>query len=117
MDESHTFEPEPASVGEARAFVRRVLGPDHVVADDAVLVISELATNVVRHAQTDFLVTVRSDSDGLEIAVADGSSIFPAVTTMADANSGFGLRIVERVSRDWGFDQTSEGKRIWVRLA
>lgn len=114
--ESETFRPTEGSIHAAREFVRQALlrrGHRH---EDAVLVVSELATNAVRHARTAFTVTVRDDGSGVEIGVSDDSRVLPAVGRV-DQSGGYGLRIVERVSLDWGIEGDSDGKRIWSRLS
>jgi anti-sigma regulatory factor (Ser/Thr protein kinase) len=68
-----TFRGAPEELGSARAWLRKLLG-GHPCADDAELILSELATNALRHttsgAQTgSFLVTL-TRADGLDIVTA-----------------------------------------------
>jgi hypothetical protein len=62
----------PDSPSRARAFVREALrgwSLDHL-ADDASVVVSELATNVMLHAGTDFVVGVERSAGGARVVGA-----------------------------------------------
>jgi hypothetical protein len=41
--------------------------------------------------------------------VRDGSSIIPAIRDLADEDGGLGLRMVDRISHEWGIEQHIEG--------
>lgn len=105
----------------ARRFVAGLLGRrpygDRVDPDDALLVISELATNAVIHAGTPFSVTVRSDGSAVRISVQDWSPMQPV---MRDDNplavAGRGLRLISMVSRAWGVEYGPDGKTVWAEL-
>lgn len=84
-------------------------------ADDLVLLASELATNVVVHAQTPFTVRVLPSDGTVRLEVSDGSSILPAVQDLATFK--FGLRIVESMSDRWGIESDESGKTVWVERA
>jgi anti-sigma regulatory factor (Ser/Thr protein kinase) len=115
-EETQAFDAQPASVSAARAFVRQFLDRLGLPVDSAVLVVGELASNAVRHAETDYEVTVRVDADGIMIAVADGVASVPTIADLPRFDGGLGLHVVRRLSRDWGSEQTPNGKRIWARL-
>lgn len=116
MTWSETFQPSEASIRAARDFVHEALGRSDHDDDDALLVISELATNVVRHARTEYTINIQKEEDGVELSVSDGSSILPAVKDLSERNEGYGLLVVDRISEDWGVEPTAKGKRVWVRL-
>lgn len=116
ITESKTFQPIKHSVGAARDFARDILTRNGNHHEDALLVVSELATNAVRHAQTVFTVTVRADGSGIEIGVSDNSRSLLVTSRTGDQTDGYGLVIIDRVSRDWGVEQSPDGKRVWVRL-
>jgi two-component sensor histidine kinase len=78
------------------------------------LVASELVSNVVAHAPTDFVVRLASENDRIRIEVSDGSSIIPAVRDLRV--SGFGLRIVEALSDRWGIESSDSGKDVWAEF-
>jgi anti-sigma regulatory factor (Ser/Thr protein kinase) len=112
MIDQQKFEPFFESVAAARRFVAEALG-DAPYADDVVLVTSELATNVVLHARTNFTVKVIVD-DRVRLEVSDGSSIVPAVEELAESQRG--LRLVEAASEEWGIEPTESGKMVWVEF-
>lgn len=107
------FDPEPQSAQAVRRFVAQALSRSDR-ADDIVLVASELATNVIRHAHTAFTVQVKSDDDLIRLEVADGSSIIPAVEELNE--SKLGLRILRSMAEQWGVERTPTGKTVWAEF-
>jgi anti-sigma regulatory factor (Ser/Thr protein kinase) len=87
--------------------------------DDAELVVSELVTNAYRYAPgTDsFELEVVRRSDGLRIALADGSSIRPIVNELSsEGTTGRGMALVAALADNWGAEEHHGGKRVWVDL-
>ena len=89
---------------------------------DAELMVSELVANSVRHsgAAADAVLAVRAhiSADGLVLEVHDqgtGGSIRRRAPDM-HAGDGFGLNIIEKLSRRWGVNRDA-GTRVWVELA
>lgn len=117
--DSAVFVPVAAAVGAARRFVAGRLqawGEPELVGD-AALVLSELATNAVRHSESAFRVTLVSQGGQVQIGVEDVGSEFPEVRDPApEALGGRGVAIVEDLSRTWGYDTTVDGKRVWAEL-
>ncbi|MFF2077573.1 ATP-binding protein [Kitasatospora sp. NPDC058162] len=113
----------PESVGIARSFVRTKLrewGLDDLV-DDAVVIVSELATNAVETCcRTRMLVGIRRPTDRtLRILVGDGSRSMPVMVQAGpDATSGRGLAMVHRLTRGrWGVTPLPFGKVVHADLA
>lgn len=96
---------EPASVGQARRFVRGVLddwGLEELI-DTATLLTSELATNAVLHARTGFAVVVSRSRNDLRVDVLDGSSVTPRTRQMSQtAATGRGVSMVAALADEWG---------------
>lgn len=119
MSPTRAFPNSPASVARARAFVRRSaadLAPE--VADEVELMVSELATNAVRHTRAGFEVRVDRDGDRLRIAVADEGDGAPTVKNPEPRSlSGRGLWIVEQLAHDWGIEASGGGKAVWFTVA
>jgi anti-sigma regulatory factor (Ser/Thr protein kinase) len=96
------------------------LGRSEAALNDAMLVVSELATNAVIHAQSAFSVTVRAERSAIHIAVEDGAPVGPMVGAAATepmAESGRGLLLVAAIASQWGVEPTSGGgKRVWAQL-
>lgn len=112
---------EDESVPRARHFVCNLLVDQrflHLV-EDVPLVVSELATNAVRHANTPFAVTLEQVDQSILLTVTDSSPAPPVrLSTDLMDGSGHGLSIVALVSRDWGVTQLPrEAKSVWASFA
>ncbi|WP_433439634.1 SpoIIE family protein phosphatase [Nonomuraea sp. CA-141351] len=123
---STAFDGTPHAPAHARRFVRQVLGEWRLshLAEDAVLLTSELVTNAVVHAGTGIELTCRLDADAdpakLEIEVDDHH---PARTILAaepapesTRTSGRGLALAGMLADAWGVTYTRTAKRVWVRM-
>jgi serine/threonine-protein kinase RsbW len=122
---SRTFPGLPEQVGQARLFTTSVLA-GRPEADTAALVVSELATNALRHTASGnpggtFLVVVWARGDGVRVAVYDlGSAGAPAITPASGGElraSGHGLVLVAMLAKEWGATRTRSGRRVWAELA
>lgn len=109
---------EPRSAALARDFVSLHLLAHHQshLVEDVRLVVSELATNAVAHAQTPFVVTLSSANGSVLLDIQDGSTsaVVPSTPDVMDM-SGRGLMIVELLSREWGTSSDGQGsKSVWA---
>lgn len=84
--------------------------------DDAQLVLSELATNAIRHARSGFSVAARRTDSGVLLSVRDSSAVQPTVRNEPTDASGRGLRIVSALASTWGVEHAPEGKTVWAEL-
>ena len=88
--------------------------------DAAVLLVSELVTNAVRHARTGgSVLALRLETAGpwLRIEVHDADPRLPEPRTPAgDDESGFGFVLIEALADKWGVRETTVGKAIWAEL-
>lgn len=102
---------EPASVGQARRFVRRVLddwGLDDLI-DTVQLLTSELATNAVLHARTAFAVLVSRTDNEVRVDVLDGSAVQPRSRQPSPtAATGRGVNMVAALAEQWGTTPESQ---------
>lgn len=108
----------PAGVTGARHFVLRTLEQAgfHDIADNVAIVVTELTTNAVLHAQSAFTVTVLIEGDTVRVAVRDRSAVFPQPReAMPTALGGRGLGLVGAVAR-WGVEAVAGGKTVWAEL-
>lgn len=112
------------SVGQARAFVRVVLGPNHERIDDAELLTSELVTNAVKHAHSEVVLTVEL-GDGIRIEVDDRMAPTGVVARRledppevpADEPGGRGLLLVNAIASRHGVEPgPGGGKTVWFEL-
>jgi anti-sigma regulatory factor (Ser/Thr protein kinase) len=112
------FHRRPEFVARARHFVRDLLSdqPREIV-EAAELMVSELATNSVRHAHSDFEVVVHHSPEKLRVEVSDHGQGQPVLRSPTlSERSGRGLRIVEDLSEDWGIAPSPGGKLVWFTL-
>lgn len=114
---------EPERISAARQQVREMLhdwaDPEQV--DSAVLMISEMATNVLVHTDGDALLVAQASGEHgerrLRVEVADGSDELPHKRRPGEmASSGRGLVLMEMLADAWGVDPRGEGKSIWFEL-
>jgi two-component sensor histidine kinase len=115
----------PGAARQARHAVLERLG-EHVsatVANDLGVVISELATNSVVHAEVGpgryLRVTVGVLEDCLLITVGDrGSLTVPRLRVSCDGEAeALGLRLVDRLARSWGVVRDGTGRtQVWCEL-
>ena len=106
----------PSSVRSARAFAERHLtswgADDHVWS--TLTVVSELATNAVLHARTEFSLSMELSDQELRLEVRDGSVSPPVVRRYsAESATGRGLQLLDELTSDWGSLPESGGKVVW----
>jgi hypothetical protein len=107
------------SIGSARRFVVAALevGGHGVVADDAALVVTELAANAVVHARSAFTVTIRAGVDRVRICVRDFAALPRSASGQAlPAKPLHGLGAVAAMAVRWGVVPAGLGKDVWAEL-
>ena len=120
---------EPRSASKARKFVSHHLA-DHrlpYLSDPVRLIASELATNAIRHARTEFTVRLTGTDEEVVLRVEDqAGDQAPTVRSfvaaqrrlLSDGISGRGLAIVALLSHDWGVTTDDPGyKTVWASFA
>ncbi|RSS40449.1 SpoIIE family protein phosphatase [Streptomyces sp. WAC08241] len=114
---------EPERIAEAREQVRQLLHDwaDEDQLDSAVLMVSEMVTNVLVHTDGDALLVAEVACDGtsrrLRVEVSDTSDELPHRRRPGEmASSGRGLVLMEMLAHAWGVDPRGEGKSIWFEL-
>ncbi|MEU6877476.1 SpoIIE family protein phosphatase [Streptomyces sp. NPDC046712] len=114
---------EPQRIAAARQHLRQLLHDwtDEDQIDSAVLMVSEMVTNVLIHTDGDALlvaeVTCGDDSRRLRVEVSDASDELPHKRHPGEmASSGRGLVLMEMLAHAWGVDPRGEGKSIWFEL-
>lgn len=116
-----SFPADPGAVRTARTAVRRVMDDWGLngAADMAVLLVSELVTNSLRHASGPIGVRmVLLSSDGLLVEVSDPLPDPPLERDAApDDEGGRGLQLVACSSRRWGTRRGKSGKTVWFELS
>jgi|1186.fasta_scaffold11423_3 anti-sigma regulatory factor (Ser/Thr protein kinase) len=102
----------------ARRTIDEQLKPDlsDQASDDLKLITSELVANALVHGAGE--ITVRLDllDDAVRVEVIDeGVGSTPAIREGAGEDGGWGLRIVESLSRRWGVFEGSA--HVWAEIA
>ncbi|MBV8236960.1 MAG: MEDS domain-containing protein [Acidimicrobiia bacterium] len=117
--ETRTYAPVASSIAAARSFVAETLSRwgRTKLTTDASIVVSELASNAVRHAGTPFTVSMRDDRQRLRVAVTDLNTQVPRAREYGLLSlTGRGMHIVGRIATAWGVDLSSTGKAVWADL-
>jgi anti-sigma regulatory factor (Ser/Thr protein kinase) len=115
------FDGRPEHVRDAREHVADLLsqrGWSAAAIEKARLVISELATNAILHAQTPFELTCRIDGVArFEVRDWEPSSTPLVVDAAPGRPGGLGLRLIEAIATDWGVESHSAFKVVWCTVA
>ncbi|HKC27557.1 MAG TPA: ATP-binding protein [Jatrophihabitans sp.] len=114
-----------ASRAESVAHARRLAvsslpGLSTAAAQAVALIVSELATNCVRHAGTEFRLRVTPQPQSVRIEVTDAAGGRPALRNPAPTEPhGRGLQIVQVLATRWGVqaDEGNAGKTVWCTVA
>lgn len=119
------FPGQSASVRQSREFVRGVLGEGWPGLDDVLVMVSEIASNAIRHTASGddgwFDVTVSVTGRTARVAVADrGSSSEPRIPDESGdpdvPTGGRGLRIVDTLAARWGHGGDELGRVVWFEV-
>jgi anti-sigma regulatory factor (Ser/Thr protein kinase) len=108
----------------ARAFVAGVLGPGRPCGDDAVLLVSELFGNSVRHSGSGPLgetvtVAVMRGEGLVRVEVTDraGTGVPELGAAAPDAEGGRGLQLVADLAARWGSRRRGTRTVTWFELS
>ena len=112
---------DAASVSRARAFVRRVLVDWELedLVETVALLTSELATNAVLHARTDFAVLLTREAEDVRVDVLDRSAVQPQRRhNSLEAATGRGVALIDRLASGWGSTALLHGyaKSVWFTV-
>jgi anti-sigma regulatory factor (Ser/Thr protein kinase) len=114
------LDPAPTAPGLIRAELAAWLsgwglGPTDT--EVPLLVVSELVTNAVEHAETPVAVTVILEESILDIRVRDHSRAAP-ILQQRDPLSvrGRGLQVIAALATSWGWTPLPDGKTVWAHV-
>jgi anti-sigma regulatory factor (Ser/Thr protein kinase) len=118
MKQTKTFKHRADSVTQARRFVSEVLRDAPAeLRDVAVLMVSELASNCIRHTDSDFDLTISHSGDEMCVQTTDYGEGEPRMRTPDPTDpSGRGLQIIDIFSTDWGYETRGREKTVWFKL-
>ena len=118
---TRTFAARADQVAYARAFIRTHLADDPAC-DTVVLLVSELATNSIRHSRSRFFAVTlaRIGPDRLRITVIDegraGIPYLPEITV--DTEGGRGIAVIDCLATRWGITRLPDlGTAVWFECA
>ena len=119
--QTFTGRAEPHSVPRARERVIALAEPfvDGTRIADLRLVISEVITNAVRHGgEGEMKVAVTPKQGYLCVQVTDtGDGFAPRPRAFGpDEDGGFGLFLVEQLTRRWGLTREDSNTRVWFEF-
>jgi anti-sigma regulatory factor (Ser/Thr protein kinase) len=119
MRETRSFPEQPESVTAARRFatdVLREVSPD--VTATVELLVSELATNCIRHTDSAFDLTIIQSGPEIRVEATDYDVGAPTMRSPRPTDpSGRGLRIVDALAAAWGVEHRSaQGKTVWFTV-
>jgi anti-sigma regulatory factor (Ser/Thr protein kinase) len=117
---TRSFAADAASVGAARRFAAGLVPEGLTELRETVeLMVSELATNCVRHVNASFEVSIERSGAAYRVEVRDEGGGRPAMrSTSPEDVSGRGLHIVDLLAARWGVRYDADaGKTVWFTLA
>jgi len=119
MRRTRSFSHSPHSVTDARRFAAEALpGASPETRGVIALLVSELASNSIRHTASGFDLTITSSAREIRVEATDRDDGKPEMRSPAPTDpSGRGLQIVDMLSADWGVEPLSKGKTVWFTLA
>jgi anti-sigma regulatory factor (Ser/Thr protein kinase) len=109
----------PDVIGPVREMVRVYLGlwRKAELSFVAELGVTELLTNVHKHAHSGCEVLVRETAGGITVEVTDFDDTLPVMKEPTqDEESGRGLFLLSMLAEDLMFEPLLGGKRVWFRL-
>jgi len=84
---------------------------------DVLLVITELAENVVQHTEGGGELRLIRHDDAVQVEVYDQSRTFPQLQRPDPRRpGGRGLQLVAAIAQQWGCRPTPAGKVVWARV-
>lgn len=110
---------DPRSSAAARRFVEETLRRWECdgLLDTVNLLVSELVTNSIVHADSAADIAVLLKPDAVRIEVTDHGQVMPAVRDAdGSATSGRGMAMVEMLSSSWGVAPGPQGKTVWFEV-
>jgi serine/threonine-protein kinase RsbW len=117
---SRTFPHEPQSVPAARRFATSVLrGASQETLEAVELMVSELATNCIRHTNSGFDLTIIRNGLDIRVEATDRAGGTPTMRSPEPTDpSGRGLKIIDMLSLRWGVQsEPRAGKTVWFTIS
>jgi anti-sigma regulatory factor (Ser/Thr protein kinase) len=121
MESAFEFRAVPTSVSAARDATRTFIA-SLPITEDALVVVSELVANAVRHGAEPIALYLAWDGGALRIEVSDGDSRVECVKAVAPSlhnDYGRGLILTDHLATSWGAHAGPRGlgKTVWATIA
>lgn len=116
---SRTFPAADVHVREARQFLHRLFG-NHPAIDDAILCVSEMATNAAIHSRSrepggKFTVNGMLCGSRIRVEVRDQGGEW--IHVLGRERRGHGLHIISQLATEWGiFGDSETGWIVWAEI-
>jgi anti-sigma regulatory factor (Ser/Thr protein kinase) len=110
------FVARPDSLSEVRQFVTSALSDSDVDPTDVQILTSEVATNAIRHANTDFRVLVLVGEQAVRVEVINDAPELLLIKKEPSDAGGRGLHLLDDIARDWGVEAREHDKVVWFEL-
>jgi serine/threonine-protein kinase RsbW len=120
MNDTRSFPHDPQSVPAARRFATSALrGSSPETLEAVELMVSELATNCIRHTDSGFDLSITRTGDNIRVEASDRAGGTPTMRSPEPTDpSGRGLKIIDMLSAGWGVrSDGSRGKTVWFTIA
>ena len=120
MINTRTFPHEPQSVPAARRFATNALrGASQETLEAVELMVSELATNCIRHTDSGFDLTIIRNGSDIRVEATDHAGGVPTMRSPEPTDpSGRGLKIIDMLSAGWGVQSGAPGgKTVWFTIS
>ncbi|MFF9123073.1 ATP-binding protein [Streptomyces sp. NPDC014889] len=120
---SETLPALEESAAAARKLVRTALAAWYLedLEDTAILVVSELVANAVKHTKSRLIRVVisRPNERFVRVGVVDKARVMPELPKPDEdlPTSGRGLLLVDALAECWGTDPHRWGKQVWAELS
>jgi serine/threonine-protein kinase RsbW len=117
---TRTFPHETQSVPAARRFATSMLsGASQETLEAVELMVSELATNCIRHTDSGFDLTIIRNGQDIRVEATDHAGGTPTMRSPEPTDpSGRGLKIIDMLSARWGVRaQPAKGKTVWFIIS
>jgi anti-sigma regulatory factor (Ser/Thr protein kinase) len=117
---TRTFPHEPQSVPAARRFATNALrGASQEMLEAVELMVSELATNCIRHTDSGFDLTIIRSGQDIRVEATDHAGGTPTMRSPQPTDpSGRGLKIIDMLSARWGVQSRPfAGKTVWFTIS
>jgi anti-sigma regulatory factor (Ser/Thr protein kinase) len=117
---ARTFPAVAKSVRAARRFADEVLPslPQSLL-DTVLIMVSELASNSVEHADTEFTLDIEHSGGQIRVQATDSGPGQAVLRHPGPAESrGRGLLVIDQLADDWGVTEAADGagKTVWCSL-